>query len=82
MTEECEHCGQDLVTHHPRNLQCPGLRSIFRRKVMEIEHPTREEISKLASELWTTGGRTAIWNWLAAERTLKHHYGVKKRRNQ
>ena len=25
----CQACGEDLVAHHPRNLRCPGRRSIY-----------------------------------------------------
>lgn len=31
MEERCQHCYEDLVAHHHRNLRCPNGRTIFKR---------------------------------------------------
>ena len=41
------------------------------------EHPTQDEIARLAYHFYEAGGRRAgrdVDDWLAAERQLTHHY--------
>jgi hypothetical protein len=35
MEERCEHCYEDLVAHHHRNLRCPGDRKTIYRALPE-----------------------------------------------